>query len=68
MFWSGTIIVASFRSLFSYQQKVQLSNYKETFQDKVDEVDDKYKERIHLLMTENAELRFVNYQICYLKL
>ncbi|XP_071792548.1 flagellum-associated coiled-coil domain-containing protein 1-like isoform X2 [Asterias amurensis] len=46
------------------QLKVQLSNYKETFQDKVDEVDDKYKERIHLLMTENAELRRRYLQKC----
>lgn len=32
-------------------------NYQDNFQNKVDEVDDKYKERIHQLMQDNTELR-----------
>ncbi|XP_022112026.1 uncharacterized protein LOC110991134 isoform X1 [Acanthaster planci] len=46
------------------QLKAQLVTYRESFQDKVDEVDDKYKERIHLLMTENGELRKRYLQKC----
>ncbi|XP_038048777.1 uncharacterized protein LOC119722635 isoform X1 [Patiria miniata] len=46
------------------QLRAHLATYKESFQDKVDEVDDKYKERIHLLMTENGELRKRYLQKC----
>lgn len=34
-----------------------LIDFQENFSGKVDEVDGKYKEKIHLLMSENVELR-----------
>ena len=37
--------------------KMRLIEYQENFEGKVDEVDEKYKEKIHHLMNENAELR-----------
>ena len=38
-------------------QRLQVTQYEENFQTRVDEVDEKYKERIHQLMKENSELR-----------
>lgn len=37
--------------------RLRVTQYEEHFQTRVDEVDDKYKERIHNLMSENSELR-----------
>lgn len=44
--------------------KMKLIDYQESFSGKVDEVDEKYKEKIHHLMTENAELRKRYMQKC----
>ena len=40
-------------------QKVRLISYEQHFQDKVDEVDNKYKAQIDDLMVQNAELRYL---------
>ncbi|XP_063954040.1 centrosomal protein of 128 kDa-like isoform X3 [Lytechinus pictus] len=48
---------ASFKGRLT-EAKMMLIDYQENFSGKVDEVDGKYKEKIHLLMTENAELRY----------
>lgn len=45
-------------------QNLKILNYQDSFQDKVDEVDDKYKERIHQLMQDNTELRKRYMQKC----
>ena len=42
-------------------QKVRLISYEQHFQDKVDEVDNKYKAQIDDLMVQNAELRYLRY-------
>ncbi|XP_071823018.1 uncharacterized protein [Apostichopus japonicus] len=39
------------------EANLKILNYQDNFQNKVDEVDDKYKERIHQLMQDNTELR-----------
>ncbi|XP_033101825.1 WEB family protein At4g27595, chloroplastic-like isoform X2 [Anneissia japonica] len=44
--------------------KRRLIGFEENFQEKVDEVDDKYKQRINNLMTENTELRKRYMQKC----
>ena len=40
-------------------QKVRLISYEQHFQDKVNEVDNKYKAQIDDLMVQNAELRYL---------
>ena len=42
-------------------QKVRLISYEQHFQDKEDEVDNKYKAQIDDLMVQNAELRYLRY-------
>ncbi|XP_041478500.1 paramyosin-like isoform X2 [Lytechinus variegatus] len=54
---------ASFKGRLT-EAKMMLIDYQENFSGKVDEVDGKYKEKIHLLMTENAELRKRYMQKC----
>ncbi|XP_071485525.1 uncharacterized protein [Diadema antillarum] len=46
------------------EAKLHLMEYQENFDGKVDEVDEKYKEKIHHLMNENAELRKRYMQKC----
>ncbi|XP_072180742.1 uncharacterized protein [Diadema setosum] len=46
------------------EAKLRLMEYQENFDGKVDEVDEKYKEKIHHLMNENAELRKRYMQKC----
>ena len=41
-------------------QKVKLVGYEQNFQEQVQVIDDKYKDQIHDLMTQNTELRFVS--------
>ena len=43
-------------------QKVRLISYEQHFQDKVDEVDNKYKAQIDDLMVQNAELRYLRHR------
>ena len=38
-------------------QKVQLMNFEKSFQDKVKEVDERYKSKIHDLMVQNTQIR-----------
>ena len=53
-----TFIVAIVAHLFCLQ-RLRVTQYEENFQSRVDEVDERYKERIHHLMSENSELRLV---------
>ncbi|XP_064646784.1 involucrin-like isoform X2 [Lineus longissimus] len=44
--------------------KIKILEFEENFQDKVQQVDDKYKEQIHGLMSQNTELRRVYMKKC----
>ncbi|XP_077997653.1 flagellum-associated coiled-coil domain-containing protein 1-like [Glandiceps talaboti] len=44
--------------------KIRLAGFEEHFHDKIQEVDDKYKQRMHNLMGENADLRRRYMQKC----
>ncbi|XP_072032121.1 uncharacterized protein [Amphiura filiformis] len=46
------------------ETRLRVTQYEENFQSRVDEVDEKYKERIHHLMNENSELRTRYMQKC----
>ncbi|XP_030829961.1 uncharacterized protein LOC584818 isoform X2 [Strongylocentrotus purpuratus] len=54
---------ASFKGRLT-EAKMMLIDFQENFSGKVDEVDGKYKEKIHLLMSENVELRKRYMQKC----
>jgi hypothetical protein len=43
---------------------MKIVEFEENFQDKVQQVDDKYKEQIHSLMSQNTELRRVYMKKC----